>query len=600
MEIENKTKKFSRNNHARAISSKFETQAEQKLRVKMQTPFWIPNNNSDLFIVKKILNEDKELKRDISNGKFKKSRNNLHEAFTQDRTKIVSSTLYNPVSVLDKIQQDRQNSLLEKNVNNLDKYIEQKTQGIAQFNGDKISDFILKLRQHSLLKYTMNVKKERILREEETYQNELESIKDSIFSMEKAKSNFENELSIKFDKYIKFLSVEKEKEKNDLENMLYKKSKIDSTIKQLENKKNKQREKLEQYKEYKLFLISIKERDLSILCKKDPLEKPPKRNNTTTFLTQPSEKKSFNKKRDAKSRREDEFHFQINQNDTSINIERLINKYSGKVYEEPNDLIEEIKNLETLNIDLLQKNNELSEIYFENSKELNNVLKEDSINLHNLKNDTNKKEKELKELNDRNKRNREEKELLLLYSGKNTSINKSSASTVSVTKSKIYKMQLYSKINYMYNVALNLQFNKEQNVPLEIPVDKGKVKQKLDFKTNTQIEMLRLIEKTFDILSDKYIYFYEISYSELKKFEKELEVERKKKFTDDQKIETEKKKDTLIEKILERYNKATVIPRRKVAENLKPSQKQNNDVKLSTLKLDELKFEDLIFYEDGK
>ena len=29
MEIENKTKKFSRNNHARAISSKFETQAEQ-------------------------------------------------------------------------------------------------------------------------------------------------------------------------------------------------------------------------------------------------------------------------------------------------------------------------------------------------------------------------------------------------------------------------------------------------------------------------------------------------------------------------------------------------------------------------------------------
>ena len=54
----------------------------------------------------------------------------------------------------------------------------------------------------------------------------------------------------------------------------------------------------------------------------------------------------------------------------------------------------------------------------------------------------------------------------------------------------------------------------------------------------------RQIEKTFENLYDRYIYYNENSLTELKKFEKELEFERKKKFTNDQKVETEKKKDS--------------------------------------------------------
>ncbi len=58
MEILIKTfsKPVSRNNHHRGSSMKTEIPTESELKKKMQTPFWVPNNNSDLFMIRKILN----------------------------------------------------------------------------------------------------------------------------------------------------------------------------------------------------------------------------------------------------------------------------------------------------------------------------------------------------------------------------------------------------------------------------------------------------------------------------------------------------------------------------------------------------------------
>ena len=80
-----------------------------------------------------------------------------------------------------------------------------------------------------------------------------------------AKKKFEDDFYKKFIQYMKFLAVEKEKERMTLNNKLDEKNSHDAAIKQLENKISKQKDKLELLNEYKIFLIFIKERKLYFL-----------------------------------------------------------------------------------------------------------------------------------------------------------------------------------------------------------------------------------------------------------------------------------------------------------------------------------------------
>ena len=599
MDIQIKTfsKPLSRNAHKRVSSMKVECPTESDLRKKMQTPFWVPNNNSDLFEVRKILNDEKERKRNISNGKFKKSRNNVFEKINKDALKP-GLTLNNPLSLLEKNKKLHYEQINDIDDNNGYKEIENKTLLIPQFHREKLSDLIANSRKLSLLKYSLKVKEERILREEETYQNEIEAIKDNIFSMQKAKANFEDEFSQRFDKYIKFLSVEKEREKNELDNMFYKKSKIDASIKQLEIKKNRQREIIEQYKEYKIFLISIKERNLSILAKKDIIEKAitqlRKQQNTNTFLTQHSDKKNIFKlkRNEPKVRKDDEINSSLISPEILLTVDRLLQKYPNKIFQEPSDLIDELKNLETMNIELLKKTSELNEVFNENSSEYNLIMKENNYNLDYLRNDNLKKEKFLKDLKERNKKNKDEKEQLLNYSDKNT------YDCSQATNNNVNKSNINIKIFNMYTTCLGLTFFKENNFRIEF-AEKSKNKQISVNKNINYIDMLRVIEKTFDSLVIRYQYFVENNSQDLKKFEKELDLEKKKKFTDEQKFESEIKKENLMKKILERFKKSTLVPKRKVPENFQPKTKLKNDVKSKKVNEDNLKLEDLLSYEEN-
>jgi hypothetical protein len=600
MEILIKTfsKPVSRNNHHRGSSMKTEIPIESDLKKKMQTPFWVPNNNSDLFVVRKILNEEKELKRNISNGKYNKSRNNALVKKGKEEIKP-GLTIQDQLSLLEK-NKKRSNTILKEDEeeNNVYKELENKTLVIPQFQREKLSDLIANSRKLSLLKYSLKVKEERMLREEETYLNEIEAVKDNIFSMQKAKENFEEEFSMRFDKYIKFLSVEKEREKDELENMMFKRTKIDAGIRQLENKKNRQKETIEQYKEYKIFLLSIKERNLTLLTKKDVIGKAitqlRKQQITSTFVTQNSQDKKHIlrlKRSDQKLRKEEDHISSTVTPELLLNVDKLLHKYPNKIFDEPRDLVEELKNLETLNIELLKKAGELNEVFNENNLEFNTINKENINNLDYLRNDNNKKEKLLKDLKERYKKLNEEKEQLHKYFDKYT--NESN----NITKTELNKSKINLKINNLFTICQSLTIYKDNNCRIEF-AEKSKNKQIPLVKNITYIDMLRLIEKNFDYLIIRFQFFMDNNYQDLKKFEKEIDLEKKKKFTDEQKFESEIKKENLMKKILERFKKSSLLPKRKVAERIQPKLKKNNDFKFKNENDDDLKLEDLINYDE--
>ena len=144
---------------------------------------------------------------------------------------------------------------------------------------------------------------------------------------------------------------------------------------------------------------------------------------------------------------------------------------------------------------------------------------------------------------------------------------------------------------------MNLTFHNEGNNTTDFQNDKSKLKEKKVFRNTSQNEMLRIIEKSFDYLLEKYKFYVENKLFELKEYEKEIEVLRKKKVNDDQKIEFENKKENLKNKILERYNKVSIMPKRKIANKVRPLSKEKKETKQNTLKT-EISITDYIYYDD--
>lgn len=85
---------------------------------------------------------------------------------------------------------------------------------------ESIKDFMNKTRELILMKYTANIKQERAIRLQETYENEVESINDTIKSLKQAQSLFNETFYVKFGDYVKHLSNQREIEKAKSSNLL--------------------------------------------------------------------------------------------------------------------------------------------------------------------------------------------------------------------------------------------------------------------------------------------------------------------------------------------------------------------------------------------
>jgi hypothetical protein len=611
------------------ISSENKVEKLKSLKSKMVNPFWIPSNGADLFLIKQIYKEDRKKQKETNlsstrrpSYKFNVPTTNLTmkklKAFTStyltEQAKMNSTVdtkleceknsfgSCNPTKVLEHLSKKRTNSMPVSPKAN-EAMLNKKISGMEAPHFGSIKDYILKTRQFLLMKHQSQIKNECILRLEETYKNEMESIKDSMISMKVAKELFEEDFYKKYQKYMKFLAVEKEKEKKTLNNLLDEKSSHDADIKKFENRINKLKDKLEQYNEYKLFLICIKEKKLLFskntktistsygtipkeTIQSHSLNHTAKDNfyitssNLKNMKMMLNSKSKFNK---GKGTASDKSHT-IDEDDEKS---KLMNHYDyEKVFTRHEELINEMKRMEVKNLELLSEVNELEQVVEEKSKEMKKVENEDKSGNKYIINETKRKEEELVEIREKNKKLKEEKEKL----NKNKHhVNSSQNDKVhSLTKNRVFKTQIYSRIMILFKKCCELNIFEKENW--------SEMNKKNHSNNDNQLEMMRLIEKTFQYLSKKY-FSYDQHYSEdLKMFEKDLEAERKRQLALEQAKENEKKTENLIQKIVDKYNKIVIKSNKKIVEHSRPLEKKKN-LKISNKNQNEPNLLDLLHYE---
>lgn len=223
-------------------------------------------------------------------------RNNLNKDY---KSKFESNTLKELREEKEEIERRKK---LNKSEEKDSKNILNKLAPLAQIYEPPISssmrysvrDYINKTREVVLLKHSIEIKKETALKIEENYKNQIESVTDSIVSLRLGKELFEEDFILKFDRYIKFLRVQREKELNELSNILEKKGQLELDIQKLENRKNKSKEFVRLYREYRDFLICVRERTTKL-----PnffMENKNYNNNIPVILNLKKKKKTTNQK----------------------------------------------------------------------------------------------------------------------------------------------------------------------------------------------------------------------------------------------------------------------------------------------------------------
>lgn len=369
------------------------------------------------------------------------------------------STNMTGIQDLERIRDQKEKEKIDESEKIQSESLNKKIDVLNSRRKDSVRDYINKTREIILTKYTTEIKKERAIRLKETYQNEIESIKDSILSMQHAKQLFEDQFFYKFECYVKYLRLQKEKEKNELNFLLDNKNKIEIEIVKLENKISKQKEKLLQYSEYRDFLICIKERRIRLpdfFVKKTEItfntSSALGTNNIiasilTNFKNELNSNNSNNvldihsnsNKNMSKTRRSSRNIFIANPNATNYSnsnsnninhnndnnnnnknntipdiaeVERYNNYLLRPIFESAEELNEEIKKMEFDNINLLEKLDHVRSVSCEQKNELKKIQEEEKKSFEYVSKDIVQREKYFAELKEINQRLKEEKNSL--------------------------------------------------------------------------------------------------------------------------------------------------------------------------------------------
>ncbi len=505
---------------------------------------------------------------------------------------------------------EKKKEIKSKGNERANKHMERKINSLGSDKRQSVRDFINKTREIILTKYSINIKKERAIRLQETYSNEVESIKDSIFSMQEARKLFEKDFIIKFEEYIKHLVIQREKEKTDENNLLEDKMKLDNENKKLQNKINKLEEKQIQYEEYREFMIRLKEKLLKI-----PEEAKPTFTNTNNNLNNvnnvntarsrdisisPANNSVYITTSDFQKKARKSIISKIDIEQVEQN-ERIKSYYKNEhIFESTQELMDEMKKMEANNIAKLAIYNQKNLRQLEAEKELKRLKDDDSALSETSNTEVDSKEKQLKKLISRHKKLLDEKHLLSIENtseenNKNSKRDRSKSRKLNFMKSKYFEPQLYSKILEVYESCLEYieisdnpeYFERNNNTK------KGGPNNEVDIK---MLDMLRDIEKSLVNLIAYYEQFKSTNEKRLQMKEKSLEESWKLK----------KNKDVLIEKQLdqqrkriefeERNNKIYIIPKRKVDCKCPPRDTQDKENKKNDNENREPNFEDFISF----
>jgi hypothetical protein len=319
----------------------------------------------------------------------------------------------------------------------------------------------------------------------------------------------------KFEKYVKHLEVQREKEKNELNVLLDAKMKTDSKIKKLENEIMKQKDKMIILKSYQDFMMCVKARSLNILNQTEKEKGKPNMKRRSTFVLT-----------------------------------------SDPIYNNEQELIDDLKSLEDENIILLDLYNEKVLTYYENNRELDKI-KDDFYRCTNEESEIIRiKERDLNDLKTKYEKLKEEKQRLLNerdeYSYENHTFKKDKKKVTNRISESVIK----NRIANVYKSATEFRL-------------------KMENEDSSDLGMLAYIEKALNMLQ-KYKRECELNPDKkenLKLLQDALEKERKFKKAQEQKMMDLQKREKLKYDINERNNKMHKLARRRVPERLKPIDK---------------------------
>lgn len=379
-------------------------------------------------------------------------------------------------------------------------------------NFGKLS-FIDKLNKFTVCKKSYDSKNEQLLQLSENNANKIDKVKNSIKTYERHKKIFNDVFFTKYYKYYRNLFLEKDNQNNkDIILCKYIYS-LKAEIKLLENKIKKLKKEKNLYVKWMLLQIQIKEKILNV----------PQR-----YIKILNEEYKKNK----------------NTNEETDIILKYINNI---IYENPKEIINQLKKYENQNIKLVEKLNEINYNIYSLKKEL---MEEYNDNINNIF---------MQELNNKNKIKEkliEQNELLnkqmLLLNQKNNSYELRNNNNKEYPYNKIKHSKLYEKLKQL-----------RKNI---IEKEKGKFNyKKKKSEEDKMIEMLRDIEINIDIyLKKQKIY--------LEKYKNRVEEEKVKleEFKKNERIKLHQKNlhDKFLKlknKIIKKSNKIYFLPRRRIS-----------------------------------
>ena len=437
----------------------------------------------------------------------------------------------------------------------------------AKLKFENIRNFVSSKLKNCKMRYSLKIKEEQVKRKRETYNNIKEEIQDEYYDMLKCTHYFENKFLPKIDIWVKHLMREKEYVINTKEFQVKQKNELEAQLRQYENKLMRMKEKLTLYKEYKIFLVCVKEKCLNLFSKENEstIEKKSHR-------SRPKNDSSVPQKRN-----------NLFGNDLAFNNyqDLILSHYDKNLFESPDDIIHEFKNLQSENLkkmillnDLINKHKDIK-VAFESEED---AIKAEVHMIHLLEEKTHLLEK-LKEQNKilKGEKDKRKKEIIA-----NEKIRKAN-----VFNSKIYQLHHLCKDQNLYIIKKdNTSILNNKNVDI-IALFENRL---------SDFDRLTFVEKVVNIIMTRYKFFFKNNMNDIREYEKEKDQERKRKLALDQRYENEHKKDKLLNKILSKYQRMYSLPKRKVAARFKPKDKAH-PVKVFVKVMETLNFQDLITYE---
>ena len=259
----------------------------------------------------------------------------------------------------------------------------------------RFKEFIKKTQELKLNSYTSKIKRERAIRLEEGYYNQIEFYQDTINSLQTSKKLLEVNFVNKIADYTRFVMTKREREKvkssiliQEIMNYRRDIDHIYTKIKKIEMEKSniirwiyfqiQMKEKILVLPNYYRTILenldnfaSLAHKRLSIklMTRKDDKLKYKKKSNRRPTFSQ-AENLVFNSKENTNNSNSNSL--QIRKED----IDKIINYKKNLIFKTPDEFQDRLSSFEQENITLLNYNNELRAQLFELKKELNSLMKD--------------------------------------------------------------------------------------------------------------------------------------------------------------------------------------------------------------------------------